>query len=168
MKTLAALQNGTITTLCRMCDAHCAIDVHLKNGVMVDVTPFEGHPINQGRMCPRGGASIDLFYHRERQLTPLKRQADGSFAKISYDQALEEIAAKMKAIKAAYGAKAVGVWKGEGVGFLQQEEYARRFAQAFGTPNYFSNDSACYVGRYLGYHLVTGSGTVSRSLRMPN
>ena len=50
----------------------------------------------------------------------------------------------------------MGVWKGEAVGFLQQEEYARRFAHAFGTPNYFSNDSACYNGRFLGHMLVNG------------
>jgi anaerobic selenocysteine-containing dehydrogenase len=156
MKTRAAVQNGTVTTLCRMCDSHCAINVHLKNGVMVDITPFDGHLINQGRMCPRGGAAIDLFYHRDRILTPLKKQADGSFVQISYDRALDEIAARIKVIKKKHGARALGVWKGEGVGFQQQEEYARRFAQAFGTPNYFSNDSACYVGRYLGYHLVTG------------
>ncbi|MCP5048923.1 MAG: molybdopterin-dependent oxidoreductase, partial [bacterium] len=50
----------------------------------------------------------------------------------------------------------MGVWKGEGMGFFQQEEYARRFIHAFGSPNYFSNDSACYNSRYLGFKLVTG------------
>ena len=50
----------------------------------------------------------------------------------------------------------MGVWKGEALGFLQQEEYARRFIHAFGSPNYLSNDSACYNGRYLGQSLVTG------------
>ena len=49
-----------------------------------------------------------------------------------------------------------GVWKGEGVGFYQQEGYPRRFIQAFESPNYFSNDSACYNGRYMGHCLVTG------------
>ncbi len=156
MNARAALRSGVVTTLCRMCDTRCAINVHLKDGVITDVTPFEGHPVNNGRMCPRGGAVIDMFYHRDRLLKPLKKQADGNFTEISYKQALDEICGRLLAIKQAHGARSVGIWKGEGVGFFQQEAYARRFARAFGTPNYFSNDSACYVGRYLGYHLVTG------------
>jgi anaerobic selenocysteine-containing dehydrogenase len=156
MKVRPVLQTGSVTTLCRMCDTRCAINVHLKDGVIVDITPFESHPVNQGRMCPRGGAAVDMFYHRLRILKPLKKKADGSFVEISYEKALDEIASRVQAIKNEHGARSVGVWKGEGVGFFQQEEYARRFAQALGSPNYFSNDSACYVGRYLGYYLVSG------------
>jgi anaerobic selenocysteine-containing dehydrogenase len=139
-----------------MCDTRCAINVHLKDGVICDITAFKGHPVNQGRICPRGSAAVDLFYHRDRILKPLKRQADGTFIQISYQQAMDEIAAKLQALKKKYGARTVGAWKGEGVGFYQQEEYVRRFIHAFGSPNYFSNDSACYNGRYLGYHLVAG------------
>jgi anaerobic selenocysteine-containing dehydrogenase len=156
MKCRPALQNGTVATLCRMCDTRCAINVQLKEGVIVDITPFDRHPVNLGRMCPRGGAAVDMFYHRDRILKPLKKQSDGSFAEISPETALDEIAARIAAVRDAHGARAVGVWKGEGVGFFQQEEYARRFARALGTPNYLSNDSACFVGRYLGYHLVNG------------
>jgi anaerobic selenocysteine-containing dehydrogenase len=156
MNTQANLSTGIVTTLCRMCDTRCAINVHLKDGVIMDVTPFDGHPVNQGRMCPRGGAIIDMFYHRDRLLKPLKKQPSGDYAEISYEQALDEISERMQVLKKTHGARSVGIWKGEGVGFLQQEEYARRFARSFGTPNYFSNDSACFVGRYLGYYLVTG------------
>jgi anaerobic selenocysteine-containing dehydrogenase len=139
-----------------MCSNHCGIDVHIRNGVMVDIRPGAGNPSNQGRMCPRGGAALDMFYHPERIRKPLKRQQDGSFAEISRETALAEIAEKMLKIKDSCGARSLGIWKGEGVGFLQQEAYARRFAHAFGTPNYFSNDSACYNGRFLGHMLVTG------------
>lgn len=148
--------NGAIQTLCRMCDTRCAVNVQIKDGILVDIEPFEGHPVNDGRMCPRGGAAIDLFYHEDRLLKPLKKQPDGSFVQISREQALDEISAKMQHLKETHGAQSVGVWKGEGVGFFQQEEYARRFIQAFGSPNYLSNDSTCYVGRYFGHSLVTG------------
>ena len=139
-----------------MCDTRCAVDVHLADGVITDITPFESHPVNQGRMCPRGGAAVDLFYHPDRILKPLKRQPDGTFSEIPREQALDEIAEKLIEIKQKFGARSVGVWKGEGVGFYQQEQYPRRFIHAFGSPNYFSNDSACYNGRYLGHSLVTG------------
>ena len=156
MEIKTAVPNGVVPTLCRMCDTRCAINVHIKNNVLTDITPFEDHPTNRGRMCPRGGAALDLFYHLDRILTPLKRQNDGSFKGISYTQALDEIADQMMSLKKQHGAQSVGVWKGEGLGFYQQEGYARRFIHGFGSPNYFSNDSACYNGRYLGNHLVCG------------
>ena len=156
MRERTIVQNGTVTTLCRMCDTRCSLDVHIANGVLRDITPAAGNPVNEGRMCPRAGAAIDVFYHLERILQPLKRQDDGSFVAISREQALDEIADQMLRIKRSHGARSVGFWKGEAVGFQQQEEYVRRFAHAFGSPNYFSNDSACYNGRYLGNYLVTG------------
>ena len=156
MKVRTVIPDGVVPTLCRMCDTRCAINVHIKDGVIAEITPFGGHPVNHGRMCPRGGAAIDLFYHPDRILRPLKRKDDGSFAEISYEQALDEISTKLKALKTEHGAHTVGAWKGEGIGFYQQEGYVRRFIRAFGSPNYFSNDSACFNGRYLGYHLVCG------------
>ena len=156
MKSRSVIHDGVVPTLCRMCDTRCAVNVHLKKGVMTSISPFSGHPVNQGRMCPRGGAAVDLFYHRDRLLKPLKREENGSFTPIPYEQALDEISQRMQKIKDRHGARALGFWKGEGLGFFQQEAYVRRFARALGTPNYMSNDSACYAGRYLGYYLVAG------------
>lgn len=156
MKVQTVVPSGVVPTLCRMCETRCAINVHIKNQVLTDITPFEGHPVNQGKICPRGGAALDLFYHMDRILAPLKRLANGSFEEIPYEQALDEISAKMTSLKKQFGARSVGVWKGEGLGFHQQEGYVRRFNYGFGSPNYFSNDSACYNGRYLGNHLVCG------------
>lgn len=156
MPVKTVCENGRVRTLCRMCDTRCSIDVHIRDGIMTDITPAEGNPVNQGRMCPRGNAGLDVFYHPDRILKPLKRQAGGDFIEISRDQALDEIAEKLMQIKDTSGARSVGMWKGEAAGFLQQEEYVRRFAQAFGTPNYFSNDSVCFNSRYLGHYLVAG------------
>ena len=152
----ARIENGVVRTLCRMCGNRCSIAVTIRDGHLAEVAPAEGNPVNRGRMCPRGRAVLDMFYHPQRIRRPLKKQADGSFVEIERERALDEIAARMLAIKKRHGARAMGMWKGEAVGFLQQEAYVRRFAHAFGSPNYFSNDSACYNGRFLGHHLVTG------------
>jgi len=156
MEVKTVVPSGVVPTLCRMCDTRCAINVHIKNNVLTEITPFEGHPVNQGRMCPRGGAALDIFYHLDRILTPLKRTGAGRFTEISYEQAVDEIARKMITLKERFGAQSVGAWKGEGLGFYQQEGYTRRFIYGFGSPNYFSNDSACFNGRFLGNYLVCG------------
>ena len=99
MEIKTILSNGVVPTLCRMCDTRCAINVHIKDNVLTDITPFKGHPTNRGRICPRGGAALDLFYHLDRILTPLKRQEDGSFAEISYAQALDEISGAARSLR---------------------------------------------------------------------
>ena len=154
VKTICA--DGVVPTLCRMCDTRCGINVHLKNRRLIDITPFQGNPVNYGRMCPRGAAALDVFHHPDRIKKPLKRLPGGGHAEISWEQAMDEIAERLALIKDEHGVRSVGVWKGEGVGFFQQEEYARRFIHAFGSPNYFSNDSICFNGRAFGHRLVTG------------
>jgi formate dehydrogenase (coenzyme F420) alpha subunit len=156
MRGTTLVADGVVRTICRMCDTRCGIRVHIQDHRMVDITPDEENPVNSGRMCPRAMAALDIFYHAERIRTPLKRQPDGRFVPIGYARAIAEIVERLQQLTARHGARSVGVWKGEAVGFWQQEEYARRFAHAFGTPNYFSNDAVCFNGRFLGNYLVTG------------
>jgi len=143
------------TSLCRMCDNRCGINVYVENGTIVDITGLREHKWNHGRLCVKGRLAVDLVNAPDRILKPLKRK-DNGWEEIELDQAYDEIAEKIKRIQTKWGDRAMSVWKGEALGFLTQEELSRRFIHAIGSPNYFSNDSACYAGRWLGYVLVTG------------
>lgn len=142
-------------TLCRMCDEHCAIQVTLQDGKMTVIEGCESHSWNRGRICGKAPSAITMAYHSERILKPLKKVGD-HWQEIDLGQALDEIAEKLSNIRDKFGARGVGVWKGEALGFAQEADLYRRFIHAFGSPNYFSNDSACYVGRYMGYRLGFG------------
>jgi len=146
-------------TLCRMCDDRCGIDVHLEDGRIVDILGNKDHLWNRGRLCVKARAAVDMVYHPDRILAPLKRTADG-WQQIPLEQALDEIAARLTAVKEQYGPRGVAVWKGEAIGFGQQENLARRFVHALGSPNYLSNDSMCYAARYFGFKLVDGAWPV--------
>ena len=156
MKVKTAIHNGDVQTLCRQCGMHCGVNVHIRDGRIVDVSGQDEHPINRGSICVKGQVAKELFYHKDRLLKPLKKKSDGSFGEISRDQAFDEIAEKILNIRKTHGARSLAVWKGEAIGYLQEEDYARRFIHAFGSPNYLSNDSACFNGRYLGFLLVHG------------
>ena len=158
MQVQPHIQNGEVRTLCRMCNSRCGIRVQIENGVLTDIRPADDMLVNQGRICPRSKAALQVFYHPDRLTQPLKRMPNGGFEEIELPQALDEIAEKIEAVKDAHGPQALGAWKGEAVGFQQQEAYVRRFLHALGSPNYFSNDSACFKGRDLGHRLVTGFG----------
>ena len=146
----------TVQTLCRMCDDRCGIDVRLEDGRVVDITGNPAHPWSSGRLCVKARAAVDTVNHPDRLLRPLKRRGE-DWEEIPLEQALDEIAERLRAIIARDGARSVSVWKGEAIGFAQQEDLARRFIHAIGSPNYLSNDSMCWVGRFTGYKLVLGA-----------
>ena len=150
------VQNGTVSTICRQCDMHCGINLHIKDGKIIKVTGMKDHPQNSGFICPKGRAASDTVYHKNRLLKPLKRTSDGTFKEIPLERAMDEITEKMIQIKEKHGARSIGVWKGEATGFAQQEEYARRFIHAFGSPNYLPADSQCFSSRYIAYWIMQG------------
>lgn len=143
------------TSLCRMCDNRCGINVFVENGSIVEITGLKEHRWNNGRLCVKGRLGVDLVNAPDRILTPIKRTGRG-WQEIDLDQAYDEIAERIRSIQSKWGDRAMSVWKGEALGFLTQEALYRRFIHAIGSPNYFSNDSECYVGRWMGYALVTG------------
>ncbi len=150
------IDTGILPTICRQCDMHCGINVHIENGKLVKISGLKEHPQNKGRLCPKGPAAIETVYHPDRVVKPLKRAEDGSFREIPLVRAMDEIAARLVSIKELHGAETVSCWQGEALGFAQQEKYARRFIHAFGSPNFFSCDSLCWAGRHLAYSLVQG------------
>lgn len=144
-----------VKSLCRMCDDHCGIDVHIQDGKVVKIEGNCEHAWNRGRLCIKGSHGTEMIYAKDRILKPLKKTENG-FVEISLEQALDEIAEKMSKIRDEFGARSIGVWKGEAIGFAQEEEMARRWIHALGSPNYFSNDSECFAGRWIGCSLVYG------------
>ncbi len=133
----------------------CGINVYVENGTIVKVTGLKEHKWNRGRLCFKGRLAVDMVNAPDRIIKPLKRNGQ-TWEEINLDQAYDEIAEKITKIQSTWGERAMSVWKGEALGFMTQEDLYRRFIHAIGSPNYFSNDSACYVGRWLGYALVTG------------
>jgi anaerobic selenocysteine-containing dehydrogenase len=138
-----------------MCDDHCGINVYFDGTKIVDIDGIKDHYWNKGRLCVKGRAGVDLVYAPDRILKPLKKTQSG-WQEIGLEQALDEIAQKTRDIQKIYGDGSMCVWKGEAIGFAQQEGLYRRFIHALGSPNYFSNDTLCYAGRHIGYSTVVG------------
>ena len=151
MITRTISEQGAVPTLCRQCAHHCGIFAHIENGRIIKVSGNKEHDENRGMVCRKGQVIPEWMYHPDRLTGCLKRNEAGRFEPIPYDQALDEIAEKMQQIKENYGARAMSTWTGEAIGFLQQEGYAHRFINAFGSPNFFTADSVCYASRLMAY-----------------
>jgi len=113
------------------CPDICAYMLHVEEGVITRLEGDPNHPYTLGRCCPKGYAHILRMYSKDRLLHPQKRQKDGSFRRISWEEALDEIALQMKDAKERFGPKSIAIYSGSGNDGMAPR-YASRFSNAFG------------------------------------
>lgn len=154
---------------CQMCGparTHCSTLCYIKDGTWAHV---EGNPAagnNWGRgsrsLCAKGNSAMQVMYSPTRLQYPMKRtgeKGEGKFERITWDQAFEEISAKLLEQKEKYGAKSYAV--------LSPQYYAvlgtlgRRFLNVHGSPNYL-HSAICNSQRMFS-NLVTLGGPAHAS-----
>jgi len=139
-----------VKSACRLCSSCCGIDAHVEEGRLVKVAPMKEHPVN--RLCVKSQAIPDLIYSPERVTHPM-RKVNGAWRQISWDEALDIISDKLAVIRDNYGAKALLVHLGEPTVGTEVPKMAARFCSLYGTPNYTSGSSLCFVARGIGHGL---------------
>src|SRR5438045_211731 len=93
-------------SFCRLCFATCGMVVTVDDdGRLASARGDRMHAATSGYACLTGLQSPAAHNSPDRILHPLKRMADGTFAQISFDQALDEIATRLKPIIATHGAR---------------------------------------------------------------
>ncbi len=95
-------------TICSYCGDGCQITVQQKNGQLIEVNSALGAGRNNGDLCVRGYFGYHAAVHHDRVRHPLLRQDDGSFAEVTWEEALERVAREFTALKAKHGADAIG------------------------------------------------------------
>ena len=95
-----------IRTTCPYCGVGCQLWLHVRAGKIVKVTGVEDAEPNQGRLCVKGRFGYDFIYAEDRLKTPLIRE-NGEFREVSWDEALDLVADKFKAIIAESGPDAL-------------------------------------------------------------
>jgi anaerobic selenocysteine-containing dehydrogenase len=80
---------------CTECHAGCGVHVRTREGRAVKLEGNPEHPVNQGKLCSRGQASLQGLYNPGRIRAPMARTASGSFAEITWDEAVARLAGKL-------------------------------------------------------------------------
>ena len=85
------------TTICSFCAVGCGQIVHTRRGKIIDIEGDADHPINEGTLCSKGAASINIVNNKRRVSRPLYR-APGStrWEKKSWDWTLDTIARRIE------------------------------------------------------------------------
>jgi anaerobic selenocysteine-containing dehydrogenase len=148
---------------CALCTAHCATIATVEQERVVSLDPDYDHP-NGGVMCVKGKAAPELVYNADRLNYPLKRtrpkgDRDPSWQRVSWDEALDDIARRLKTIRERYGAKALALGKGtkSGTSVDDVERWLGRFLNLFGSPNWVSTTHVCNWHKDTGFSYTFGA-----------
>jgi anaerobic selenocysteine-containing dehydrogenase len=149
-------------SVCRSCHGGCGTLLHVREGVLIKVEGDPQSPLNHGRLCPIGTVTVDLVNHPDRLQYPRRRvgpRASGQWTRISWDQALDEIAERLLAIRKEFGAEAIALGTGTGRHHIR---WVSRFGHALGTPNWCEPGFAqCFHPRVNTCILTFGDFPVS-------
>lgn len=145
-----------VNTTCGYCSVGCGMQLGIKDGRVVSVRGNPDHLVNTGKLCPKGLAEHYAIDADGRAQYPLLRK-NGVLVRLSWDEALETMAQRLRAIQAKYGPESVGVIS---TGQLVTEEFytlGKLVQLGLGTRNYDGNTTLCMSTAVAGYKRSFGS-----------
>lgn len=149
-----------VPSFCELCFWKCGILAHVKDGRVTKIQGNPADPLSRGRLCPRGAGGTGLLYDPDRLRHPLlRRDKRGAqqFEQVSWDAALNEVAANFDRIRARHGAEALALFS-HGYG----GSWFRHLFKAYGSPNIAAPSYAqCRGPRDVGFSLTFGTGVGS-------
>jgi len=144
-----------IPTYCDLCFWKCSAVAYLKDGELWKIEGHPNDPLSNGRLCPRGTGGVGAHYDKDRLKTPLIRKSERGEEKwvsVTWTEALDYIADKMKKIKSEYGPESMALFS-HGVGGT----FLKHMIKAYGSPNETAPSYAqCRGPRETGFELTFG------------
>lgn len=108
--------DGWSKTACILCECNCGLEVQLDGRRLAKIRGDKDHPGSQGYSCEKPLRLDHYQTGRHRLDTPMRRCPDGSYEPVSWDEALDGIAARLQDITARHGGDAIGFYGGGGQG----------------------------------------------------
>ncbi|HEX6592316.1 MAG TPA: molybdopterin-dependent oxidoreductase [Moraxellaceae bacterium] len=106
----------TEKTACILCSRNCGLVVDIEGDNFTRIRGDDDHPVSKGYICQKAARLQHYQQNADRLRHPLKRQPDGSFVRVSWDEALDDIAARLVAIREKHGGMAFASVGGGGQG----------------------------------------------------
>jgi len=123
-----------IPSVCSYCGTGCGVLFQVMDGRLIDTLPMKTHPVNEGKLCIKGWNLHEHVISDKRLKYPMIRK-DGNLQEVTWDEAIQTSADKLKTIVKNHGPDSVGVLVSAKI--TNEENYlAQKFARAvIGTNN---------------------------------
>jgi thiosulfate reductase / polysulfide reductase chain A len=142
-----------IYSICFMCTVRCPIKVTVEDGA---VKWIEGNPHQlKGALCTKGTAGTGLLYDPERLRYPMIREGargEGRWRRVSWDEALDYSAQKLRAAMEKYGPQTVAFGERQNL----NTHISKTFMRAIGSPNHYTHDALCKGSVNTAFRTLTG------------
>ena len=152
--------DATTTMVCGFCSTGCGLNIHLKDGVALNLTADTEYPVNLGMACPKGWEALVPLEAADRGTTPLIRRRvngkKGPLEPCGWDEAMAVFSERFKAIKAQHGPEAVAFLS---TGQIPTEEMAFLgclFKFGMGFIHCDSNTRQCMATSHVAYKQAFG------------
>ncbi len=161
MSTYTEQSDGIFKTVCSLdCPDQCGLLVHKEQGKIVKIAGDPEHPVTRGNICNKVRHMAERIYDEKRLTHPLKRvgpKGSRQFERISWDEAIETITSRWKALIAEHGPESVLPYSFYGnMGNINAEGMDRRFFHRMGSSQL--ERTICTAAGGAGFkHTVGGS-----------
>ncbi len=148
--------DGWVKSTCGYCSVGCGMQLGVRNGKVVGVRGDPDHPVNLGKLCPKGLAEHYAIEAEDRAMYPLLRE-NGQLARIGWDEAIDTLVEKFRAVQRKYGPESLGIIS---TGQLVTEEFyalGKLVQLGFGARNFDGNTTLCMSTAVAGYKRSFGS-----------
>ncbi len=156
-----------IAGYCTLCRSRCGSITVVEDGRMTGVEPLPGHPTG-GALCAKGRAAPEMVDSPKRLKQPMRRTSPkevspATWAEITWNEALDEVAGRLGAIRQGSGAEAVAfaVTTPSGTPMVDSFEWVERFIRCFGSPNLIYATEICGWHKDHMHALTFGRGVGS-------
>src|SRR3954467_6327914 len=149
-------------TFCRICEPLCGMVATVEDGRLEKLRPDKDHPLSRGFACPKGIAMTEVQNDPDRVLHPLKRVGGpGEFERVSWDEALDDITARLKNVMALHGNDSIG-WDMGNPGAVSHSHvlWAKGFLDGLGSTHYYTAGSQDVNNRFAASAMLYGSPLV--------
>jgi anaerobic selenocysteine-containing dehydrogenase len=145
-------------TFCRICEACCGMVATVEDGRVTKLKADKQNPFSEGYICPKGPAYLQVHNDPDRVLHPLSRQPDGSFAPVSWDAALDDIAARLRVLLDSEGPESVGFYAGNQIAFNYAAFFwVSGFMAAIQSPHFYAASSIDINNRWAASAMLYGN-----------
>jgi formate dehydrogenase major subunit len=148
-------------SVCTHCSVGCTVQAEVRDGVWVGQEPGWDSPFNLGSHCAKGSAVRELG-HGERRLKYPMKLVNGTYTRISWEQAINEIGDQMLKIREESGPDSV-YWLGSAKTNNEQSYLYRKFAAYWGTNNVDHQARICHSTTVAGVANTWGYGAMTNS-----
>ncbi|CAJ37466.1 formate dehydrogenase subunit alpha [Methanocella arvoryzae] len=153
-----------VPTICPYCGCGCGLNLVCADGRVKGVEPWKRHPVNEGKLCPKGNFAHEFIHSPDRLTAPLIRK-NGVLTRATWPEALKLVSERLAEIREKCGSESIGVLASARA--TNEENYLlQKFARAvLKTPHIDHCARLCHSSTVSGLAGAFGSGAMTGSIK---